>query len=141
MLGDNAEIVGNENDAHGQFGADVADEFKHLRLNGDVERSCRLVGNQQFWAAGKRNGNHDTLAHAAREFMRKTVLETGETDIFDIAFGNRLPFRLGNPSEFQAEGNVPDHAGPGQKGEVLKDEGAVRPGSVDQRAIDQDLAR
>jgi hypothetical protein len=36
-----------------------------LRLDGDVERGGRLVGDQHFRIAGERHGDHGALAHAA----------------------------------------------------------------------------
>ena len=43
---------------------------QHLRLDGDVERGGRLVGDQHRGAAGDRHGDHHALAHAAGELVR-----------------------------------------------------------------------
>ena len=55
------------------FPLEAADQIKHLRLNGDVERGGRLVGDQQLWIAGQRNGDHRALAHAAGKLVRIVV--------------------------------------------------------------------
>ena len=41
-----------------------------LRLDGDVERRGRLVGDQQLGVAGQRHRDHHALAHAAGELVR-----------------------------------------------------------------------
>ena len=41
-----------------------------LRLDGDVERGRRLVGDQQRRAAHQRHGDHHALAQAAGKLMR-----------------------------------------------------------------------
>ena len=45
-------------------------QLKDLRLDGDVERGRRLVGDQQIRLVGERHGDHDALALAARQLMR-----------------------------------------------------------------------
>ena len=57
-----------------------------MRLDRDVERRRRLVGNQQRRVAGKRHGDHDALPHAARELVRIVV---------------HARRRVGNPDQFQ----------------------------------------
>ena len=46
------------------------DQVEDLRLDRDVERGGRLVGDQQLRIAGERHGDHHALAHAARELVR-----------------------------------------------------------------------
>ena len=46
------------------------DELEDLRLDRDVERGRRLVGDQQLRLAGQRHGDHHALAHAAGEAVR-----------------------------------------------------------------------
>ena len=41
-------------------------KIEDLRLDGNVERSRRLVGDDQLGLAGQRHGDHDALVHAAR---------------------------------------------------------------------------
>ena len=47
-----------------------AHQVEDLRLQGDVERGGRLVGDQQARVAGQRHRDHDALAHAAGELVR-----------------------------------------------------------------------
>ena len=73
------------------IGGQILDELQHLRLNGDIQRRGRLVGDQQFGVAGQRHGNHDALAHAAGELVRVFVdalVRGGDADLgqhFDAA--------------------------------------------------------
>ena len=50
-----------------------AQELEDLRLDGDVERGGRLVGDQQVGIVGERHGDHHALALAAGKLMRKAV--------------------------------------------------------------------
>ena len=47
-----------------------SDDVEDLRLDGDVERGGRLVGDQHLRIAGQRHGDHGALAHAAGQLMR-----------------------------------------------------------------------
>ena len=46
------------------------EQGEDLRLDGDVKRGGRFVGNQQFGMVNQRHGNHHALAHAAGKLMR-----------------------------------------------------------------------
>ena len=48
----------------------VAQQFQNLRLDRDVERRGRFVGDQQPRPAGDGDGDHDALAHAAGQSVR-----------------------------------------------------------------------
>ena len=48
----------------------IAQQVEDLRLDGHVERRRRLVGDEERWLAGERQGNERALAQAARELMR-----------------------------------------------------------------------
>ena len=69
-LGHHAEIVGDQHDGGADAVLQVAHQVEDLRLDGDVERRGRLVGDQQLRVAGQRHGDHHPLAHAARELVR-----------------------------------------------------------------------
>jgi hypothetical protein len=56
-----------------QCGHDRLHQVEDLRLDGDVERGRRLVGDQQRRAAGQRHRDHRPLAHAARQLVRIIV--------------------------------------------------------------------
>ena len=60
-----AEIVRDQQHAHAALALDLRQQVQHLRLDGDVERRRRLVGNEQLRPPGERNGNHHALLHAA----------------------------------------------------------------------------
>ena len=52
-LGDDAEIVGDDQDRHAQPLLQVGQQVEDLRLDGDVERRGRLVGDQQRGLAAR----------------------------------------------------------------------------------------
>ena len=52
-------------------------EFQNLCLDGDVESSRGLVGEEDLRAAAESHGDHDALAHSAGELMRVTVKGSG----------------------------------------------------------------
>ncbi len=51
----------------------LVQQRQHLRLDRDVERGGRLVGEQHVGAAGERHRDHHALAHAAGELVRIVV--------------------------------------------------------------------
>ena len=69
-LGDDAEIVGNEQHRHADLALQLVEQVEDLRLDRDVERGRRLVGDQQHGIAGERHRDHHALAHAARQLVR-----------------------------------------------------------------------
>ena len=69
-LGDHAEIVGDEDHRGAELALQVEDDVEDLRLDGDVERGGRLVGDQHLRIAGERHGDHGALAHAAGQLVR-----------------------------------------------------------------------
>ena len=95
-LGDHAEIVGDDQDRHAEPSLQVLQQVEDLRLDGDVERGGRLVGDQQRGLAAKRHGDHHALAHAARQAVRIVVDPLGggrnahQLEHLDGAFPGRL---------------------------------------------------
>ena len=67
---DDAEIVGDEQHAHAEPGADFGQQRQDLGLHRDVERGGRLVRDQQIRLVGERHRDHDALALAAGQLMR-----------------------------------------------------------------------
>ena len=65
-----AEIVGDEDDRHAELALQLGQQHQDLRLDGDVERRRRLVGDQDVGVVGERHGDHHALALAARHFVR-----------------------------------------------------------------------
>ncbi|MGY4462856.1 hypothetical protein ACVWYI_006816 [Bradyrhizobium sp. LB13.1] len=65
--------MGDEEDRHPLLVLELLQQLQDLRLNGDVERSGRLVGDQEFRLAGQRHRDHHALPHTAGEAMRMFV--------------------------------------------------------------------
>ncbi len=55
----------------------IGEQLQDLRLDGDVERRRRLVGDEQAGPAGQRHGDHHPLPHPARELVRIAVGAAG----------------------------------------------------------------
>ena len=64
------QIVGDENDRGRVLALHLGDQPENLRVNGDIERGRRLVGDNEARVAGKSQGDQHTLAHAAGQLMR-----------------------------------------------------------------------
>ena len=65
-----AHRMGDQHDGHAEAFLHVLQQIEDLRLDGHVERGGRLVGDDELGLAGQRHGDHDALAHAARELVR-----------------------------------------------------------------------
>ena len=72
-FGDDAEIVRDEQQRQVERRLHVAQQIEDLRLDRDVERGRRLVGDDQRRLAGQRHGDQHALAHAAGELVRVVV--------------------------------------------------------------------
>ena len=59
-----------EQQAHAVFVDEIAQQFEDLRLQHDVERRRRLVGDQQLRLERAGDGDDHALALAARQFVR-----------------------------------------------------------------------
>ena len=68
--GNDAKVVGDHDGGGAKLFGAFADELKNLCLDGDIQRGGGLVCNDQLRIVGQCNGDDDSLAHAAREFMR-----------------------------------------------------------------------
>ena len=67
-----------------------AHQIEDLRLDRDVERGRRLVGDQQLRVAGERHRDHHALPHAARELVRivvEALLRRGNAHLRSISIG------------------------------------------------------
>ena len=69
-LGDDAEVVGDEEQREPQPLLQVAQQVENLRLDRHVERRRRLVGDEERRPARERQGDQRALAQAARELVR-----------------------------------------------------------------------
>ena len=72
-LGDDAEIVGDQQQRQAHPRLQLAQQVEDLRLDRHVERGRRLVGDQQRRFAGERHRDQRALAQAARELVRVVV--------------------------------------------------------------------
>ena len=72
-VGDDAEVVGDEDDRGAELLLQVLEQVEDLRLDGHVQGGGRLVGDQQVGVADQRHGDHGALAHAAGELVRVVV--------------------------------------------------------------------
>ncbi len=68
-LGDDAEVVGDEQDRHPEALLEIGEQRQDLGLDGDVERGGRLVGDQQAWTVDQRHRDEHPLAHPAGELV------------------------------------------------------------------------
>jgi hypothetical protein len=69
-LGDDPQVVGDQDDAGPATGLQVAEQVEDLRLDRNVECRCRLVSDQDIRFAGKGHGDHDPLTHPPAELVR-----------------------------------------------------------------------
>ena len=78
--------MGDDDQRRAEALGQILHQFEDLRLDGDVERRRRLVGDNQLRLAAQRHGDHHPLAHAARQVMGVLVEPS---------------FRVGNADHFQ----------------------------------------
>ena len=72
-VGDDAEIMGDQQHAHAAVAPEIVDQAQDLALGGDVERGRRLVRDQKRRLVRHRHRDHDALALAAGELERIAV--------------------------------------------------------------------
>ena len=91
-----SEIVSDEEHGKPKPFAQIHQQAENLRLDGDVERADRLVGDQQFGLHRKCPRNADPLSLAAAKLMGKAIRGAGiELDEFE---------------QFDRAGPAPSHA-------------------------------
>ena len=69
--------MGDEHHRHVALLLETLEQVEDLGLHGHVERGCGLVGDEQLGAAGQRDGDDHTLAHAAGELVRILLQPAG----------------------------------------------------------------
>ena len=72
-FGDHAHVVGDQHHRGAVVAAKALQQGDDLRLDRHVERSGRLVGDDELRVRRERQGDHDALAHAAGELVRVMV--------------------------------------------------------------------
>ena len=122
-----AQIVGDQQHPHAAFGLQAAQEIENLRLDGDIKRGRRLVGDQQARLARERHGDHHPLLHAAGKLKRifdQTARRIGDADRLQEFQRPRLRRRADQPAmllqhfaDLPADGQHRVEAG----GRLLKD--------------------
>ena len=70
---DHRKVVRDEQHREAEPRPQIKQQVDHLRLDRDVERGDRLVGDEQLGFRGERAGDADALALAAGEFVRVAV--------------------------------------------------------------------
>ena len=66
-----AQVVGDHDNRRVELALQLVQQGHDLRLNGNVQRGGRFIGNQQLWPAQQRHRNHHALTHTARKLMRE----------------------------------------------------------------------
>ncbi len=87
--------MGNQDHRHAALGHQIGDQVENLPLNGDVERSCRLVRDKQIRLTGERHGDGDALALTAGKLVWVGIdplCGIGKADAVEQC--NRFPARL-----------------------------------------------
>ena len=69
-LGDEAEMMPDEDDRAGETASQLLEERHDLRFHRRIERRGRLVGEQEIGPDEQRHRDHHPLAHAAGELVR-----------------------------------------------------------------------
>src|SRR5580692_3645176 len=83
-VGDDPEVVRDDEDGHAELVLEFAQEIENLGLNGDVEGRGWLVGDDEVRFARYGAGDQDALRHAAGKLVRvggKGPLGVGDADL------------------------------------------------------------
>ena len=101
-----AQIVGDEQQAHifGLF--QLGQQLEDLRLNGDVQRGGRFIRNQQVGPVGKGHGDHHALTLTARQLVGigvQTAFGVADADLFQ-QFDDARPHRIAAQTLVQLDG-------------------------------------
>jgi hypothetical protein len=85
--------MGYQQYAHLTLLLELVEEVEDLGLNGDIEGSGRLVGDEQFRFAGYGHSNHNALPHSARHLVRVFGNALGGVGYADFSqhFGGNIP--------------------------------------------------
>ena len=70
QFGVHRQVVGDEQQRGANLLLHLADQRQHALLHHHVERRGRLVGDDEFRPADRRQRDGDALAHAAGQFVR-----------------------------------------------------------------------
>ena len=68
------QIVRNQQHCHLELLLKALDKFQNLCLDGDIERGCGFIGDEQTRLTRECHRNHDALFHAAGHLMRILIV-------------------------------------------------------------------
>ncbi|EGJ74167.1 putative ABC transporter ATP-binding protein [Streptomyces sp. Tu6071] len=94
-LGDDGEVVRDDEEGEPRLLAEVGEEVEDLGLDGDVERRRRLVGDQDAGPGRERGGDQDALEHPAGQLVGVLGADPGGFAQVDLGeeFGGALAGR------------------------------------------------
>jgi hypothetical protein len=95
-LGNDAEVVGDEDGRSIHFLTEFLEEVQDLSLDRDIESGGGFVSNDEIRVTGEGNGNDDTLAHTAGELVRELIdtrFRGRDADLFKEFDGSDASFR------------------------------------------------
>ena len=102
-MADDAEVVRDEEIGQPERLLQALHQVEDLRLDGHIERRDRLIAHQEFGVGGECPGEHDALALAARELVRKEPLLFGAQAALGKELGHagrsRLRLTIGHQVE------------------------------------------
>jgi hypothetical protein len=114
--------------------------MKTMVLPVGVECCERLVHQQHFRIVGEASRDRDALLHAAGEFVRIAVGETGQADQVKEMPRDVAPLLWLEPGDVEPELDILRGGAPGKQRILLEYDAAVATGSGDRPAIEQDTA-
>ena len=65
--------VGDHHHTGTGFALEVAHQVQNLGLNGHVQSSCRLIGDEKLRVTRERHSDHHSLTHTTRELVRVLI--------------------------------------------------------------------
>ena len=99
---DHAEVVGDQHDRRLQVLLDALHDVEDLRLDRDVERRRRLVGDEHVGLVGDRHRDHHPLAHAAGELVGILLARGGRAAECRRCRAARPPWRALPPCDIDS---------------------------------------
>ena len=112
----------------------------HLLTGESVQRTERLIQQQELRIGRQRAGDADTLALPAGKLPDKAFSRPFQPDFFQHLLRNVLTPGFVRSRQLQAKSDVILHVAPGQQPFVLKDDAALRTRPIDPFARQLDRA-
>ena len=88
--------MSDEQDGEAHILLQAFQQLHDLRLDGDIQRCGRLIGDQQLWPADDGHGDHHALTQAAGQLMRillQAALGIADADLFQGIDDERFRLR------------------------------------------------